>query len=95
MTYVRVSVLSYDPARYEDLYRFANERFIPKLRQLPGFRRYTAAGDRATGHGLTISEWSTMEQAQGVVAAAGLAQELADLSVRSEAVHVYEVVTQI
>jgi hypothetical protein len=95
MPYARVSVLSYDPARYDDLDRFANEQFIPKVRRLPGFRRYTAAGDRAGGKGLTISEWDTQEQAQGVIAAVGLGQELADLGLTSEAVYVYEVVTQI
>src|SRR5712691_1790384 len=45
MTYVRVSVLSSDPAKQQETERFANELFVPGLRQLPGFRRYTAAGD--------------------------------------------------
>ena len=62
MTYVRVSVLSSDPAKQQETERFANELFVPGLRQLPGFRRYTAAGDRA-GHGVTISECDSLEQA--------------------------------
>ena len=93
MTYVRVSVLSSDPAKQEEIERFANERFVPKLRQLPGFRRWTAAGDRA-GHGVTISEWDTLEQAQAGGDALGLAQDTADLGIKAETVYVYEVVTQ-
>jgi heme-degrading monooxygenase HmoA len=95
MPYVRVTVLSYDPAKQEAIERFANEQFDTKLRQLPGFRRWTSAGDRA-GHGVTISEWDTLEQAQaGALPALGLAQSLADLGVQQEALYVYEVVTQI
>jgi hypothetical protein len=93
MTFVRVTVLSTDPAKQAEIERFANERFVPKIRQLPGFRRWTAAGDRA-GHGLTISEWDTLEQAQSGGDALGLAQEIADLGTKAETVYVYEVVTQ-
>ncbi|HYT92163.1 MAG TPA: hypothetical protein VEL76_25840 [Gemmataceae bacterium] len=93
MTHVRVTVLSSDPAKQAEIDRFAEERFLPKLRQLPGFRRWTAAGDRA-GHGVTISEWDTLEQAQAGGDALGLAQEVADLGIKAETVYVYEVLTQ-
>jgi hypothetical protein len=94
MPYVRVTVVSYDPARQEAIERFAEEHFDSKIRQLPGFRRWTAAGDRA-GHTVTISEWDTLEQAQvGALPALGLEQSFTDLGLRQEAVHVYEVLTQ-
>jgi heme-degrading monooxygenase HmoA len=96
MPSVRVTVLSADPGRFADIERFANERLIPAIRQQPGFRHYTSAGDRASGHGVAISEWETLEQAQaGAGAAFGLGQEIADLSLKVEAVYVYEVVAQV
>ena len=50
--------------------------------------------DRA-GHRVTISEWDTLEQAQaGALPALGLAQSLADLGYKEEALYVYEVMTQ-
>ena len=94
MPYVRVTVVSYDPARQEEIERFAVEQFEPKLGQLPGFRRWTAAGDSA-GHSVTISEWDTLEQAQaGALPALGLAQSFADLGLRQEALYVHEVTSQ-
>jgi hypothetical protein len=94
MPYVRVTVVSYDPARQEEIARFAEEQFEPKLRQLPGFRRWTAAGDGA-GHTVTTSEWDTLEQASaGAMSVLGLTQSLVDLGVRQEVLYVYEVLTQ-
>ena len=93
MTYVRVTLLSADQSRQAEVERFANEQFIPKLRQLPGFRRWVAAGDGA-GHGLTISEWDTQEQAHAGMEALGLAQQIAGLGLKAETVYVYEVTNQ-
>jgi hypothetical protein len=94
MPYVRVSVVSYDPARLEELERFDQEQVYSRMRQLPGFRRWTAAGDRA-GHRLNISEWDTLEQAQeGVLSVLGLEQWVTDLGLRQEAQYVYEVTSQ-
>ncbi len=49
--YVRVTPFTADPPREQEVSRFAKERLIAALRQLPGVRRYLAAGDRATGRG--------------------------------------------
>jgi hypothetical protein len=95
MPYVRVTVSSYDPTRQEEIARLAENQFNPNIRQLPGFRRWTAAGDRA-GHTVSISEWDTLEQAQaGALPALGLAQSLIDLGYKEEALYVYEVMTQL
>jgi hypothetical protein len=96
MPYVRVTVVSYDPARHEELERFDEEQIYSRMRELPGFRRWTAAGDSA-GHRVTISEWDTLEQAQvGALPPLGLAQSFEDLpaSLRQEALYVYEVTSQ-
>jgi hypothetical protein len=63
--YVRVTPFRYDPARAAEILRFTGERLIPLLRHVPGFRRYTGAGDPATGQGVTITEWDdqTLDEA--------------------------------
>jgi hypothetical protein len=94
MPYVRVTVVSYDPAREEEINRFDEEQVYSRMRQLPGFRRWTAASDRA-GHRVNISEWDTLEQAQeGVLSVLGLTQSVTDLGLRQEALYVYEVTSQ-
>lgn len=92
--YVRVQRLSLDPARARAIMRFTNERLIPRIRHLPGFRRYTVAGDLVSGHALTITEWDNLEQAQDQLAAFGLDQETADLGINLDDVYVYEVLAQ-
>jgi hypothetical protein len=94
MPYVRVTVVSFDPAGLEELERFDQEQVYPRMRQLAGFRRWTAAGDRA-GHRINISEWDTLGQAQeGVLSVLGLTQSVTDLGLREEARYVYEVTSQ-
>ena len=95
--YVRVTLLSLDPARYEEVRRFTDEHSLPRIRQLPGYHSYTSAGDRTTGHGLTISVWDTMEQAQEMRTALGSewTQQVDDLGAKVDAVYVYEIVTQV
>jgi len=68
---------------------------IPAIRQLPGFRRYTGAADRAAGRGVTLTEWDSQEQAQALgTAVGGLVQEMAKLGVQVETAQVYEVTLQ-
>jgi hypothetical protein len=96
MPWVRVTLMSSDPARFAEIERYANEKFIPMIRQQPGFRHYTSAADKGSGHGVAISEWETPEQAQaGTGASMGLGQEITDLSLKVETSYVYEVVAQV
>jgi heme-degrading monooxygenase HmoA len=93
--YVRVTPFSFDPAKEQEIVRFTDERLMPAIRQLPGFRRYTGALDRAHGRGFAISEWDTLEQAEQFRTALGsLVQQIAELSVRLEAGQTLEVVVQ-
>jgi hypothetical protein len=69
--FIRVAAGRYDPARFEELRRYARERLAPTLSGLPGFQRYTAGFDRAGGHFLGVSVWDTEEQAQAATAAIG------------------------
>ena len=90
--YVRVHLLSLDPAKSRQIMRFTDEEVVPKYRDLPGFRRFTAAGDLAAGRAITITEWDTREQAQGHLTALDFGQETADIGIEIDAIYVYEVV---
>ena len=95
MMYVRITPFSFDPGREQEIVRFTNERVIPVTRELPGFRRYTGAIDRASSRGFAISEWDTLEQAENLRTALGsLPQQMADLSLRLEAGQTLEVMVQ-
>ncbi len=93
--YVRVQILSVDPAKARQIVHFAEEDVIPKLKRLPGFRRYTAAGDLVGGRAITITEWDTREQAQGQLAALNFGQETNDVGIEVDAIYVYEVVASV
>ena len=67
--FIRVAAGRYDPAQFEELRRYAQERLAPTLSGLPGFQRYTAGFDRAGGHFLGVSIWDTEEQAHAATAA--------------------------
>jgi len=93
--YIRVTPLSFDPARKQEVKRFRKERIIPLTRHLTGFRRYTLALDEASGRGVTLTEWDDLKQAQEFrTAIASLLQEVADLGITLETSQVYEALVQ-
>lgn len=93
--YVRVTPLSFDSARTQEIKRFGDERILPLVRPLPGFRRYSLALDQAAGRGVTLTEWDDQQHAQDFrTAVASLLQEIADLGVILETSQVYEVLVQ-
>jgi hypothetical protein len=94
MPYVRVTMLHLDPTKARQIMRFTEEQLIPRLRRLPGFRRYTSAGDLVAGHAITIAEWDTLEQAQTQLAAVGLGTEIDDFGLEIDAIYVYQVTAQ-
>jgi hypothetical protein len=93
--YVRVTPLTFDLTRKQEMQRFGEERILPLTRQLPGFRRYTLALDDASGRGVALSEWDELQQAQEYrTAVASLLQEITDLGVTLETSQVYEGLVQ-
>ena len=95
MTGKALALTERDRAIAQEIVRFGHERLIPAVRQLPGFRRYTGAIDRASGRGFVITEWDNLEQAENFRTALGsLVQQIADLTVRLEAGQTLEVVVQ-
>ena len=53
--YIRITTITYDPAKEQELLRFTAEEFIPALRQIPGFQSYTSGLDRSVGRGVSVS----------------------------------------
>jgi hypothetical protein len=93
--HVRVTPSHWDPAREKEVVRFIEERLIPVIRQLPGFHRYTGGVERATGHGVALTEWDDLQHAQDFrTALGGLVQEIADQGITLEAAQIYEVPVQ-
>ena len=93
--YVRVTPLSFDPAKTQEIKRFTDERILPLIRPLQGFRRYTSAFDQTTGRGVAISEWDDQQHAEGFrTAVSSILPGIADLGVTLETSQVYEVLVQ-
>jgi len=93
--YVRVSQAHFDPSREQETLQFIEEQIVPAVRQLPGFRRYTAAGERTTGRGVLVTEWDDLEHAQALPSALSrLTQEGAHLGIQTELGQAYEVLVQ-
>jgi hypothetical protein len=89
--YVRVTRGRYRPSRFDSIEKLAEELLVPALRQLPGFRGFTGAADRAGGTLVAISYWDTAEQAG---AAADQRRPFEELDVRFEAAELYEVIVE-
>jgi heme-degrading monooxygenase HmoA len=91
--YIRITRLTAPTDRdgtWEQEVRQQIERLIALLRQQPGFQRYTAARHPDGVHGLTISEWDTLEQAQQFALSPELAQENLRLGIRADSIEFYE-----
>ena len=63
--YIRITTVTYDVAKEQEVQRVIDEQMIPFMRQLPGFNGYTGGLDRTTGRGVAITTWDDMDQAAG------------------------------
>ncbi|HEX5503204.1 MAG TPA: hypothetical protein VFW96_11315, partial [Thermomicrobiales bacterium] len=86
--YLRFTTISFDPARQDEITRFADEEFLPAIRQIPGFRHYFGAVDPSTpGRGYTFSVWETAQQAEANAGAAiGFADRIQGLGMAVDSV---------
>ena len=92
--YARRTPYRVDPARFEEVHRFTEERLIPAFRRLPGFRHYFVIGDRTTGGGYSLTILDTADQANAVRDALGdLVPQLQALGLQLDAPEIHEVVT--
>lgn len=94
--YLRVTSMRYDTAREQELVQFTEQQLIPAFRRVPGFRRYIGGVDRATGRGVSITEWHDLQHAQLLREAIGpaLLQGIADVGAQLEHAQFYEVTAQ-
>jgi hypothetical protein len=89
--YIRVTTGQADPSRAGEISTWANERLVPLLRTLPGFKEYHGGADPQTGRVLAVSLWDTREQAAGLREAAGsVLAELNAMGVTLDAPQVFE-----
>jgi hypothetical protein len=90
--YVRVTPFRYNPAADREILRFTEQRLIPVLQQVPGFRRYTGAADAANGRGVTITEWGDDTPDEAIQRAlAPLREDIAHLGTQMEATQIYPI----
>lgn len=63
---IRVTTGTFDPAREADVQRWGEERLVPAMRALPGFRGYHGGFDTGTGRLVGVSFWGRREQAEAL-----------------------------
>jgi hypothetical protein len=89
--FIRVTTGRADPGRKEEITKWGNERLVPALRKLPGFKGYHGGADPQSGRVVAVTLWETREQAEGLPEAAGdLLAELSGMGVSMDAHQVFE-----
>ncbi len=92
MAYMRVTHTQFDPARYDEVMQVAAD-LGAAVKQLPGAQHVHGGGDRATGKGIGVSIFDTLEHAQfarDVIA--GLIPRMQAAGVTAAAPEFYEVI---
>jgi quinol monooxygenase YgiN len=90
--YIRITPYSFDPAKEQDQLQVSEQRLVPAIRTLPGFRRYTGAVDRAAGRGVAITEWDDLAHAQDLrEAVITIVRDMAEHGLHLEAAQIFEV----
>jgi hypothetical protein len=94
--YVRVTTGNFDPAKEAELQQLTDEKYIPRIQQLPGFHSYLSGIDRAAGRFVSISVWDTLDHVQALpTALADLLGEFVAASLRPEPTQLFEVTREI
>jgi hypothetical protein len=89
--YIRVTTGQADVSRAEDITRWGNERLVPALRKLPGFKGYHGGADRQSGGIVAVTLWETREQAERLREAIGdVFAELGGMGVKLDAPKIFE-----
>ena len=91
MPFMRVTQVQFDPARYDEVMQITVD-LVAMIRQLPGAQHVHGGGDRATGTGIGVSIFDTLEHAQFArEAVAGLIPRLQAAGITMAAPEFYEV----
>jgi quinol monooxygenase YgiN len=82
-SFTRLTTAYADPKKIDKVVEMVRNA-VPKIKQEPGFRSYSAGVNRATGRGFTASTWATAENREASdKALAGLRQPVADAGAMS------------
>jgi heme-degrading monooxygenase HmoA len=77
-SYTRLITAYSDPKKADKVTEMVRQ-VVPKIKEQPGFRAYSAGINRATGRGFTVSSWATAEQREASnTATASLRQPVVD-----------------
>ena len=90
--YVRVTTVTFDPARKAQVLQLIDDSMIPAIKQMPGFVSYTGATNDEEGKGVAISVWNDLEHAAALRdALGGLIQEFEARGVGFEPAQLFEI----
>lgn len=91
--HVRVTPVSFDASREQEINRWSNESFVPTLSRIAGFRGFYGALDRDAGRMVAITLWDTREQAENLRdnLSPKVLKEIRDLGSELKESQVYEV----
>ncbi|HET8629869.1 MAG TPA: antibiotic biosynthesis monooxygenase [Thermomicrobiales bacterium] len=93
--YVRVAVARYDPAREDEVGRFADDEVVASYRAQPGFHGYRGGRDREAGRLVAITTWDTREHAQRRPEfTAQIRPRFAELGIALESEQIFELTAQ-
>jgi heme-degrading monooxygenase HmoA len=77
-SYTRLITAYSDPKKADKVTEMVRQ-LVPKIKEQPGFRAYSAGINRATGRGFTVSNWATADQREASnTATASMRQPVAD-----------------
>ncbi len=92
--FIRVTKAINDPSKLDEVLAVVREAGLTRMRESPGFRNASVGVDRATGGGVVVSTWDTLEQASFVNSPEFVAR-LQSLGTQAEPSAIYEVTDQI
>ena len=91
--YLRITQARFDPSRYDEVVRLAQE-VSAAVSRLPGFQHYYGGLDRNAGTVAAVSVWDTEEHARFSRDALGdIMSRLQAAGVQLEPPQIYEIVT--
>lgn len=93
--YLRVTYMTSDQSRVDDVLATLRQVGQPIMRQSAGFQSYYFGIDRAAGRIAVVSTWDTQEHANVQFASDDLRTRLEALGVHGEQPQVYEVADQV
>ena len=94
--YARISTVEGDPSKIDDAVAVLNEKIIPTLKSVKGFRAVNFMADRSTGKLVGVAFWEDKAALEGSVEAVSpMRNEVADaMSGKVVSVESYELVAQ-